>query len=469
MVGMQRTYINDLVKKVGEEVELFGWVNKRRDHGKIIFLDLRDSSGLLQVVATPKAEDSYKIASQLTSEDVIRVKGTVKERPAGNINEELSTGKLELPASEIEIIGKAKEIPLPIDTDGTEIDENVRLRYRYLDLRRNRLQKNLKLRHELAQGIRNFLNNEGFIEIETPYLSKTTPEGARDFLVPSRLQKGEFYALAQSPQQYKQLLMLSGIDKYYQFPRAFRDEDLRADRQFEHTQVDAEMAFVSRDQVLDLVEKMMTEIVEKMGKKVTEKPFPRYTHKEALKKFGADKFDFRRKKEDKDEIAFAFVTDFPLFERNEEEKRWTFSHNPFTAPNPEDEEKLMKGSDIESLGSQQYDLVANGFELMSGSIRIHNPAVQRKVFEIMGFTKEKIEEDFGHILEAYEFGAPVHGGFAMGFDRLAAVLAGESSIREVVAFPVTSGGQTSVMDAPSEVDEEVLKNLGIKKLEKKNK
>ncbi|HSX57796.1 MAG TPA: aspartate--tRNA ligase [Candidatus Saccharimonadales bacterium] len=463
----KRIYISDLLDKVNESVEVYGWVNSRRDHGKIVFFDLRDSSGLLQVVITPKNEEVYTLANTLTTEDVIKVSGKVGLRPEANLNKDLKTGKIELAAEKIEVVGKAKELPIPIEGEGYDIDEAARLHYRYIDLRRARLQKNLKQRSALANQIRSFLTEEKFIEIETPYLSKTTPEGARDFLVPSRLQKGKFYALAQSPQQYKQLLMISGVDRYFQLSRAFRDEDLRADRQFEHTQVDIEMAFVEREDVLGLIEKMMTEIAEASGKKITQKPFPRYSFKEAQKKFGADKFDERKNKEDKEELSFAFVIDFPLFEYNEEEKRWTFSHNPFTAPNPEDLEKLTKEKEIDKIGSLQYDLVCNGLELASGSIRIHNPETQRQVFKIMGYSEEEIEKDFGHILEAYEYGAPVHGGIAIGFDRLSAVFAGEKSIREVVAFPVNSSGVTSVMDAPGEVSEKTLKDLDLKKIASK--
>ncbi len=464
---MKRTYIKDLPKSLEEEVECFGWVNSRRDHGKIIFFDLRDSTGLLQVVSTPKNENSYKIAETLTSEDVVKVKGVLKQRPEANINEDLVTGKVELHISDLEIIGKSKELPIPIDSDGYEIDEGVRLRYRYLDLRRSRLQNNLKLRHETSILIRNFLNDRNFIEVETPYLSKTTPEGARDFLVPSRMQKSKFYALAQSPQQYKQLLMISGIDKYYQFPRAFRDEDLRADRQFEHTQVDIELAFVDRDAILSLIETMMLEISEKLGKKVTEKKFPRISYTEALEKYGSDKFDFRKNKEDKNELAFAFVIDFPLFEYIDEEKRWTFSHNPFTAPKQTDVGDLETGKNIGKIGSLQYDLICNGFELASGSIRIHDPRIQRQAFKIMGYSDSEIENNFGHILEAYEFGAPIHGGIALGLDRLIAVLSGEKSIREVVSFPINSSGQTSVMEAPNKVSSNTLKDLGLKQLSDK--
>ncbi len=464
---MKRTYIIDLLNKAGSEVEVYGWVDTRRDHGKLIFFDLRDSTGLLQVVATPRQEKAYKIAEGLTSEDCIKIKGELKNRPEANINPDLATGKLELTANEIEVVGKSKELPLPIDTSGEEIDESIRLKYRYLDLRRKRLQTNLATRHQIVTKIREFLNQENFLEIETPYLSKTTPEGARDFIVPSRLQKGKFYALTQAPQQYKQLLMIAGIDRYYQIARAFRDEDLRADRQLEHTQIDIEMAFVSREDVLDLVEEMLTKLAESLGKKITQKPFPRYTHKEAIERFGADKFDIRKNKEDRNELGFAFVIDYPLFEYDSEEKKWTFSHNPFTAPKKEDEKKLLAKEDIEKISSQQYDVVCNGFEFGSGSIRIHEPKVQRSVFEVMGYSQEEIDTDFSHILGAYEYGAPVHGGLAMGIDRITAVFSGETSIREVIAFPVNSSGQTSVMDAPSEVSSKTLKDLGLKQISDK--
>jgi aspartyl-tRNA synthetase len=464
---MKRTYIEDLANKSGEVVEVFGWVNSRRDHGKIIFFDLRDSTGILQVVATPKSEESYKSANELTSEDVVRVKGIIKTRPEANINKEIPTGTVELEVDEIEVVGKSRELPLPLDSDGTDIDEVVRLRYRYLDLRRVRLQKNLRVRHQMGSVIREFLNDKGFIEIETPYLSKTTPEGARDFLVPSRLQKGKFYALAQSPQQYKQLLMIAGFDKYYQFPRAFRDEDLRADRQFEHTQVDLEMAFVDREQILNLIEELFKKIADRFNKKITKLPIPRYSHSEVLEKFGADKFDNRKDKGSSDELALAFVTDFPLFEYDDKEKRWTFSHNPFTAPKPEDVENLKSNKEIGKIGSLQYDLVCNGLEIASGSIRINDPNLQREVFKIMGYTEKQINSDFGHILEAYEYGAPLHGGVALGFDRLVAIISGEKSIREVIAFPVSSGGQTSVMEAPNEVSENTLKDLGLSKTARK--
>src|SRR3990172_3864659 len=342
---MKRDLASDIPKKEEKEVSLYGWVNKRRDHGKINFLDLRDSSGIIQGVATPKNEKAYKVASKLGSEDVINVLGIVNPRPESNINADIETGKVEVIAGQINLINKAEELPIPVEGDGRDIEEKARFKYRHLDLRRERLQKNLKVRHKFVKLIHEFLDSKEFTEIETPYLSQSTPEGARDFLVPSRLQKGKFYALAQSPQQYKQLLMIAGFERYYQFPRAFRDEDLRADRQFEHTQLDIEMAFVERDDVLDLIEKLMTSLAEKLGKKITNKPFPRYSYQEAMKKYSADKFDERKNKEDKDKLAFAFVIDFPLFEYSEEEKRWTFSHTPFTAPKKDDVANLKAEKD----------------------------------------------------------------------------------------------------------------------------
>lgn len=455
---MKRDLALDTIKKIGSEVDIYGWVNTRRDHGKIIFLDIRDSSGIVQVVATPKNEKAYKVASSLSGEDVVHVFGKVSERPKGNINPDLSTGKVEVSAADIELISKAKELPIPIDGDGYDIDESVRYKYRYIDLRRPRLQKNLKLRHKLVKAVHEFLDKEEFIEIETPYLSKTTPEGARDFVVPSRLQKGKFYALAQAPQQYKQLLMISGVEKYYQIARAFRDEDLRADRQFEHTQIDLEMAFVEREDILAVTEKMIINVAEKLGKKIEKKPFPRLSYEEAMAKHKSDKPNL---KESSDGLHFLWVIDFPLLEWDKEKKKYTFSHNPFTAPKESDVEDLMKEKNIEKIKSLQYDLVCNGEEVGSGSIRITNIEIQRKVFNLMGYTEKEVDEQFGHLLSAYEYGAPTHGGVALGLDRLTSLFAGEENIREVIAFPVASSGQTSVMDAPSELDETTLKDLGL--------
>jgi aspartyl-tRNA synthetase len=450
-----------------EQVELAGWVDVRRDHGKIIFMDLRDRSGVAQLVFIPSNKEVYEKATALRPEWVVKVLGQVNHRPKGMENPKLPNGEHEMLVESLEVLSEAKTLPFPIDTDGHDIDEELRLKYRYLDLRRSRMAKNLRLRHKVTTLAREYLNKNDFVEIETPLLTKTSPEGARDFLVPSRLQRGKFFALPQAPQQYKQLLMIAGFERYYQMARALRDEDLRGDRQFEHTQIDLEMSFVTERDVLDMVEGMMIHIAESCGKKVLKKPFPVFTHEEATKQFGADKFDLRKdgstgstQGKDPDTLAFAWVVDFPLFEKNADGS-WTFSHNPFSAPKVEHVEKLMKGEDLSGLRAQQYDLVCNGFELASGGVRISNPEVQKKVFEIMGLTAEQIQNRFGHILEAYTYGAPPHAGMAPGLDRLVTVLAGESAISEVIAFPKTRGGRDPMMDAPSEVDKKQLDELGL--------
>ena len=451
---MQRTFAKDSPKFIDKKIKLSGRIQTIRDHGKVTFVDLYDESGQIQCVLRKHAE--------LLEGDIAEIEGTVKKRPKELINKNLETGTVEVSAESVRIISRTKIPPIPTEGDGYDIEEALRLRYRYLDLRRKRLQKNLRLRNNAAILAREFLNKEGFVEIETPYLSKTTPEGARDFLVPSRLHLGKFYALAQAPQQYKQLLMLSGFEKYFQFARAFRDEDMRADRQLEHTQIDIEVAYAKREDILKVVEGLATFIAEGMGKKIFKKPFPVFTYGEAMEKFKQDKFDMREKK-DENTLAFAWVVDFPLFSYDEKEKRYTFSHNPFTAPKEESVGDLMKLANLDKIESYQYDLVLNGEEIGSGSIRITDPKVQRQVFAAMGYSDKKIDSDFGHLLEAYEYGAPTHGGIALGFDRFCAVLAGEKSIREIIAFPTSGSGQTAVMDAPSEVDDKVLAELGIKK------
>jgi len=455
---MARDLAIDTTKKVGQKVTLYGFINTRRDHGKIIFLDLRDASGIVQVVATPKAEAAYKVATKLGAEDVIKIIGVVNRRPKENVNKEIPTGEIEVSAQEIELINKAAALPIPTEGEGYDIDEAIRFKNRYIDLRRPRLQKNLKLRHKITRLVREFLDEKGFVEIETPYLSKTTPEGARDFLVPSRLQKGTFYALAQSPQQYKQLLMVAGFERYYQIARAFRDEDLRADRQFEHTQIDIEMAYVEREDVMNLVEEMIIFVVEKSGRKIDKKPFPVLTYKEAKDKYDTDRPNLAKSK---DMLHFLWVKDFPLFEKTTEGK-YTFAHNPFASPKSEYVADLRKNTNLDNLQSLQYDLVCNGEEIGGGSIRITNPEIQRQIFRVMGYSDFQIEQQFGHILSAYQYGAPFHGGIALGLDRLVALVVGEDNIREVIAFPVTSSGQTSVMDAPSNADLSQLKELGIK-------
>ena len=448
----------ETTKMVGKKVRLCGWVATRRDHGKLVFIDLRDRSGIVQVVGDKKLGD-------LRTEDVVEITGMVRKRPKEMINPKIPTGEVEVEVKEVKIFARAKELLFPIDTEGLDIDEDLRLEYRYLDLRRPRLVKNLELRHKVIKFIRDWLDKKGFIEIETPILTKATPEGARDFIVPSRLQTGKFYALPQSPQQYKQLLMVAGFEKYYQIARCIRDEDLRADRQLEFTQLDLEMSFVSRDDVLEIIEKLMIDLTEAMGRKIYQRPFPKIKYQEALKRYGDDKFDLRQKKEP-NVLAFAFVVDQPLFEWKKSENRWDAMHHPFTSPNPEDIPLLEKG-EVSKVRSWQYDLVCNGHEIAGGSIRITDPKLQEKIFEIMGHSKEQIKRKFGHLLKAFEYGVPPHGGIALGLDRLVAVFAGEESIREVIAFPVTSSGQTSVMDAPSEVDPEQLKELGLDVIKRK--
>jgi aspartyl-tRNA synthetase len=385
------------------------------------------------------------------------------------VNEKIPTGKVELEIKSIEILSKSRELPIPIDGDGYDINEESRLKYRYLDLRRERLSKNIRLRSKLVQEVRNFLFSEGFCEIETPLLTKSTPEGSRDFLVPSRMQPGHFYALPQSPQQYKQLLMSAGFERYFQIARCLRDEDLRADRGFEHTQIDLEMSFVNREDVMEILERMIITTFEKMGQEIKQKPFPVFTYKEAMEKFDQDKFDLRTEDEKKRGVkAFAWVIDFPFFEKDKEGK-WTFTHNPFSKPKDEFMEDLKNGKNIENILTTQYDLVCNGYEVGGGSIRGHRSEILESVFKIMGYEKEEIWEKFGHMLEAFEYGTPPHGGCAFGIERLTMMLTNEQYLREVVAFPQTSGGKTAVMDAPTSVSPTQLAELGIKAISKSSK
>ncbi len=444
----------------GEIVELSGWVANRRDHGKLIFLDLRDRGGIIQMVVTPKSA-AYEAAGKLRPEWVIRVKGEVKARPEGMINKDIVTGTVELSVAELEVLNEAQTPPFPIDTDGHDIGEEHRLKHRYLDLRRPRVHKNIILRSELVQHARNYLLKHGFTEIETPYFTSTTPEGSRDFVVPSRMYPGQFFALPQSPQQYKQLLQVAGFERYFQMARCFRDEDLRADRGFEHTQIDIEMSFVDREEVMQLIEGMMIAVFEAMGKTIRQKPFPRLTYAQAMKEYGADKFDMRTEEEKKAGVlAFAWVTDFPFFEKDKE-GHWTFTHNPFSMPATEHITDHLAGQHIEKIQTQQYDLVCNGFEVGGGSIRAHKPEVLKATFKTMGYTDEQIQAEFGHMLEAFSFGAPPHGGIAFGIERLTMILTGEIYLREVQAFPQTAKGHPSVMNAPTPISKERLREYGL--------
>lgn len=460
-MSAMRTLAAETVKKVGESVTLTGWVDTIRDHGKITFIDLRDRSGRIQCVGAnlPK----------VTPESVAKITGKVVKRPAKLVNPKLNTGTVEVQVESLEIISLSSELPLPIDTDGYEVDESIRLKYRYLDIRRTRLQRNLKIRSAVTTFIRNFLLERDFVEVETPILTKTTPEGARDFLVPARLQPGKFYALPQSPQQYKQLLMVAGLERYFQIVKCFRDEAQRADRAYgEFTQLDLEMSFVTQDEILQLAEQLYTQMAKSIfpNKHITQIPWPRIPHREAVKNYGSDKPDLRRNKKDTDELAFAWVTDFPLFKAQSSEDffhgsgkaKFAPSHHMFTAPVTQDIGLLDKNP--LAVRSLQHDMVLNGYEIGGGSIRIHRRDLQEKIFSLIGFTSLQ-KSQFEHMLTAFTYGVPPHGGIAPGIDRFLMAVLGEPSVREVMAFPASSNGITSVMNAPSRVDDEQLKELGI--------
>ena len=460
---MLRTLIKDTPNKIGEMVTLKGWVDTIRDHGKITFLDLRDRTGIVQAVGQ-KLE-------KITTESVVEIIGTIAERPEKLVNPNLETGKIEVQIEELKVISLAKEFPIPVDDDGYSIEEELRLKYRYLDLRRKRMREIVSLRSKYTQAVRNALNDREFVEVETPLLTKSTKEGARDFVVPSRFYPGKFYALPQSPQQYKQLLMVAGVEKYYQLARCVRDEDLRADRGFEHTQVDIEMSFVEQKDVMGLVESVVKEAVKAVDGKFKDENFPVFEYNDAIQKFGADKFDIRTEEEKKKGLlAFAWVVNFPFFKRvdkkdvaevRDSKSGWTFTHNPFSMPLPEHVEWLLKGEKIDQILTTQYDLVCNGYEVGGGSIRAHDPEILKSTFKVMGYSEEQISESIGHMLEAFSFGTPPHGGIALGLDRHIMILAGENSLKEVIAFPMTSKGRTAVMDAPTKISPVQLEELGI--------
>lgn len=576
----------------GQTVTVSGWVNRRRDLGGLIFIDLRDRDGLLQIVFDPqKASAAHEVANQLRSEYVVTVTGEIGRRPEGTENPKLSTGEIELIAQHAQILNTCKPMPFPIDSE-SEADESVRLKYRYLDLRRDRMQRNMMLRHRVVKFMRDFLDARGFVEIETPILLKSTPEGARDYLVPSRVHPGKFYALPQSPQQLKQLLMVSGFEKYYQVARCFRDEDQRADRQPEFTQLDIEMSFIDEEDVLELMEKLFSALIREINPEIKiPDPFPRLSYADSMARYGSDKPDLRfglelrdisdlvsdselgifrnavsgggivkgfavpgcadysRKQQnelvefvrirgakglvtmalegkpddslnyltleqvrsqaakffnieqireiarrlnarvgdllliaaDRDDIVntalsqlrtemadrlgladpnrmdFAFILDYPLLEWNEEGNRWDSMHHPFTAPR--DEDIPLLDTSPEKVKAKHYDFVCNGYELSSGSIRIHDSRLQMQMFQLLGYSEEEIWERFGHLLEALEFGAPPHGGIAPGIDRFVMLLAKEENIREVIAFPKTKSATDLMTDAPDVVPEEQLREL----------
>lgn len=584
--SLKRSHSCGLLTKetAGEQVVLCGWVAKRRDHGGLIFVDLRDRSGIVQVVVDPDdAGNSFTTAEAIRSEYVIKVVGKVRMRSTDTVNPNLDTGEVEIVATDLEVLNEAKTPPFYIQ-DGIDTDENLRLKYRYLDLRRPEMQRNLMLRHKVTKLMRDYMDKNAFCEIETPMLTKSTPEGARDYLVPSRVNPGKFYALPQSPQIFKQILMVAGMERYFQIARCFRDEDLRADRQPEFTQLDIEMSFVDAEDIMSMMEGLMTHVFEgALGKKI-QLPMARLTWDEAMDRFGSDKPDLRfgmelinmsdvvkgsdfkvfntiiedggvvkainvkgyaaiprreldglvefvgvygakglawmqmqedgsvkspiakffseehlaniikttaaeagdlillvadkpevvtqslgalrlemakrRNLIDEDMLAFTWVVDFPMFEYNDEEKRYVAMHHPFTAPRDEDVEKLS--TEPGKVYAKAYDMVLNGTEIGGGSIRIHRRDVQNEVFKAIGLTEEQAKEKFGFMMDAFEFGAPPHGGLAFGLDRLIMIMAKRDSIRDVIAFPKTQSASCIMTQAPNDVDEKQLRELHIR-------
>jgi aspartyl-tRNA synthetase len=465
---MERVFISDLSHHIGETVTIKGWVSVRRDQGKMIFFDFRDMTGVVQGVILPK-NPAIEEVRKVTRESAVSVSGTINKRPEKNAQPDKQNGDIELLIETVEVESLAETLPFEVSENTGGIGEETRLQYRYLDLRSERMQKNIRMRSEFVRLCREFLFAEKFTEIETPLLTESTPEGSRDFVVPSRLHPGKFYALPQSPQQYKQLLMSGGFERYFQIARAIRDEDLRADRGFEHSQIDIEMSFVEQEDVMTMVETMMTTIVEKMGFTIKQKPFPRFTHAEAMEKFGADKFDLRSDDDKKNNVlAYAWVYKFPFFEKTAE-GGWTFTHNPFSMPISEHVDALLEGKNIPEILTTQYDLVCNGFETGGGSIRAHKPEILKAVYKVMGYDEERILASIGHMLEAFKYGTPPHGGIALGIERNLMNLTGETYLREVQAFPMTRGGQTAVMKAPKPLTKQQLDELHIQiKPEKKH-
>jgi aspartyl-tRNA synthetase len=431
----------------GKKVTLCGWIDTVRSHGKISFVDLRDRYGKTQIIIVG--------AHELKQEYSVQINGLVQKRKAGTENKNLATGDIEILSEKIEVLNKCPQ--LPFELNNLDVSEDLRLQYRFLDLRTSELQKSLILRHKIIKSFRDYFDKEGFIEIETPLLGKSTPEGARDYVVPSRVNPGKFYALPQSPQLYKQLLMVGGYDRYFQIAKCLRDEDLRADRQPEFTQLDVEMSYVEEEDVYSVVEKSLKHVLKEVFNVDIKIPFQRLPYAESMQKYNSDKPDLRKNKEDSNEFAFAWITEFPMFEYSKEEKRLVAAHHPFCMPN--DIKNIKK--DPLKLKARTYDLVLNGTELLSGSIRIHVPEIQKEVFEVLGLSEKEMEEKFGFLLKAFSFGAPPHGGFAIGLDRLIQIMVKAPSIREVIAFPKNKDARDIMLDAPSEISEKQQKEVHI--------
>lgn len=459
---MNRDWIIDTTGRVGETVTINGWVASRRDHGKLIFIDVRDRTGIIQAVFWGGNQELFDQAAILRNEFVVRLTGKIQSRGEKQINPDLPTGTVELAVEKLEILNES-ETPVFEIEKSAETNEEMRMQYRYLDLRSSRMQSNIKNRYLVTKLIRDEMDANKFWEIETPYLTKGTPEGAREFIVPARLNPGKFFVLPQSPQQFKQLLMVGGVERYFQIARCFRDEDTRGDRQAEFTQVDVEMSFASQEDILQLNEALLIKIVTDLypEKRIQQIPFPRISYADAMTKYGSDSPDIREDKTDKNLLAFCWITDFPMFEKTDN-GGWTFTHNPFSTVVPEHQDWLMAKDNIEKITAAQYDIVLNGYEIGGGSIRNHRPEALKKVLEIIGFSPEKIESDFGHMIKALEFGAPPHGGIAWGLDRLIMILQNEPSIRDVMAFPKTGDSRDILMDAPSILPDKAIKEAGIK-------
>ncbi|MBI3996430.1 MAG: aspartate--tRNA ligase [Candidatus Omnitrophica bacterium] len=441
---------------IGHTVTLAGWLHRRRDHGGLSFFDLRDRSGLAQIVFNAKNNaELHSQAKAFGPEYVLAITGTVRARPKGTENPKLPSGMVEVSATGVTVLNEAQPPPFEID-DQSDVSEDIRMQWRYLDLRRPVNQQKLILRHRIVHTMRETLNGLGFLEIETPILTKSTPEGARDYLVPSRVNPGKFFALPQSPQLFKQLLMVAGLERYFQIARCFRDEDLRADRQPEFTQLDLELSFVTEEDVFAVIEQVVSRVFKDALDISLTTPFPRMTHREAAERHHSDKPDLHT---DANLWAFCWVVDFPLFHWDAEGKRWDAEHHPFTAPHPDDVALLE--TDPGKVRARAYDLVLNGTELGSGSIRIHQRPMQQRIFKMLGLSEETVQERFGFLLQAFAYGAPPHGGFAIGLDRLVALATKSPSIRDVIAFPKTQKAVDPVTDAPSTVTPAQLKELGI--------